>query len=317
MSIKKILVTGSSGTIGTRLCEKLLEEGYEVVGVDWKPNKWNNKINKLTVIGDLRDKKTLEKLPKDMDLVIHLAANARVYNLVVDPLLARDNFETLFNVLEFARVNNIKKFMFSSSREVYGNSSKIIHLEDEAYVKNCESPYTASKIAGEALVHSYQQCYGIDFIIFRFSNVYGMYDGSDRIVPLFIGLCNKGKDLTVFGKEKLLDFTYIDDTIEGIILSIRKFESNKNNVFNIAYGQGTSILELAQLVKVFLKSNVKINIKENRTGEVVKFIADISKAKEMLGYDPKVTIIDGVNKSIDWFKKFVINKDITNESLKD
>ena len=113
--------------------------------------------------------------------------------------------------------------MFSSSREVYGNSDKVIHNEDEAYVKNCESPYTASKVGGEALVHSYQQCYDIDFVIFRFSNVYGMYDGSDRVIPLFIERAKQGNDLLVFGKEKLLDFTYIDDCVGGVILGIKNF----------------------------------------------------------------------------------------------
>ena len=160
--INKILVTGSSGTIGTRLCEKFLENGFEVVGVDYRPNEWSEKIQSITIDIDLRNKDdVLNKLPKDFDVVIHLAANARVYNLVVDTSLARDNFETIYNVLEFTRINKIKKFMFASSREVYGNSKKILYREDESYVFNCESPYTASKIAGEALVHSYQECYGI------------------------------------------------------------------------------------------------------------------------------------------------------------
>lgn len=304
MEIKKILVTGSSGTIGTRLCEKLLENGYEVVGVDYRPNEWNEKIQAITIDVDLRNKEdVLNKLPKDVDLIIHLAANARVYNLVVDPSLARDNFETLFNILEFARINSVKKFMFSSSREVYGNTDKTIHIEDDAYVKNCESPYTASKIGGEALVHSYQQCYGINFVMFRFSNVYGMYDNSDRLIPLFIKLCKEGKDLIVFGKKKLLDFTYIDDTITGMLLAIQKFEEIKNDVFNLASGQGASILEVAQLIKELLKTNNKIEIKENRTGEVVKYIADISKAKDKIGYDPKTTIVEGIKKSIEWYSK--------------
>ena len=298
----KILVTGSSGTVGTRLCEKLLDKGYEVIGVDFVENKWNQRVNSVTTVVDMRNKEEVLKLPK-VDMVIHLAANARVYNLVVDPSLARDNFETLFNILEYTRQNEVKKFMFSSSREVYGNSDKIIHSEDEAFVKNCESPYTASKIGGEALVHSYQQCYDIDFIIFRFSNVYGMYDESDRVVPLFIRLCDEGKDLVVYGEEKLLDFTYIDDTIEGIILCIEKFDEVKNDVFNLAYGEGTSILEVAQLIKKLLGSENKISIESNRIGEVVKYVADISKAKAKLGYDPKTTIVEGIKKAISWFKE--------------
>jgi nucleoside-diphosphate-sugar epimerase len=299
--VKKILITGNNGTIGTRLCEKLMDSGYEVVGIDWQKNKWQPKVDQITVIGDLRDPQALEQLSTDFDLVIHLAANARVYNLVKEPRLARDNFETLFNVLEFCRKANIKRFIFASSREVYGNSEKMIHNEEEAYVKNCESPYTASKIGGESLVHSYQQCYGIDFTILRFSNVYGMYDESDRLIPLFMRLCNDNKDLTVFGKDKLLDFTYIDDNIEGIMLCIKKFDNIKNDVFNVAQGQGTTILEVAQLVKTSMNKNVKILLEDNRTGEVVKYIADISKAKTKLGYEPKINIAEGVKRSIAWF----------------
>lgn len=304
MELKKILVTGSSGTIGTRLCENLLESGYKVVGVDKKPNKWNPKLNENTILVDLKNKQEIfKKIPDDIDLIIHFGANARVYNLVVAPHLARDNFESIFNILEFAREKKISKFMFASSREVYGNSKEIIHSENHVSVDNCESPYTASKISGEALVHAYRRCYNIDSIIFRFSNVYGMYDDSDRVIPLFIRLCKEGKDLSIFGEDKLLDFTFIDDAVEGVKLCIEKFESCKNEVYNLAYGEGTTILETAKIIKKYLNSESKIVLLENRPGEVVKCITDISKAKERLGYSPKTTIIEGIKKTIDWYSK--------------
>lgn len=299
--IKKILITGSSGTIGTRLCEKLLEKGYEVVGVDWRANKWNKEVEELTLRGDLREISTFDKIPSGIDLVVHLAANARVYNLVKDPRLARDNFETTFNTLDFARRSNIKRFIFASSREVYGNSEKVIHCEDEAYVRNCESPYTASKVGGEALVHAYWQCYGIDFVIARFSNVYGMYDDSDRIIPLFIRLAKEGKDLVVFGKAKLLDFTYIDDCVAGILKCIENFTEIKNDVYNIASGKAISILEVAQILQNIMQSSSQIILAENRTGEVVQFSADISKARRVLGYEPQNTITQGVQKAVLWY----------------
>lgn len=306
MEIKKILVTGSSGTIGTRLCEKLIEKGYEITGVDWNPNKWNKKVNEKTVLVDLRDKeKVEEKLPKDVDLIIHLAANARVYNLTVDPSMAKDNFETAFNALEFARKNEIKRFMFASSREAYGNSEKTVHKEDEVKIELCESPYSASKLAGEALVQAYNKCYGTEFVIFRFSNVYGMYDESDRVVPLFIRLCKEGKDLVVFGKEKLLDFTYIDDTVNGIIKSIEKFEEIKNDTYNLANGNGTKILDVAEQIKSRLNRNVAIKIDENRRGEVVKYIADITKAREKIGFEPKIQVEEGIERTIEWYEKNV------------
>ncbi|HLD57951.1 MAG TPA: NAD-dependent epimerase/dehydratase family protein [archaeon] len=301
---KKILVTGSSGTIGTRLCEKLLELGYDVVGVDSRENEWNQKVNSITKVGSLLDRKFVDSLPRS-ELIIHLAAHARVYDLVVNPELAKENFEIIFNVLEFARKSAVKGFIFSSSREVYGNSEKIIHSEDDALVKNCESPYTASKIGGEALVHSYNQCYGLGYIIFRFSNVYGMYDNSNRVVPLFIRLVKSGQDLIVYGKEKLLDFTYIDDCVSGIMSSIQNFGKVKNNTFNLASGFGTSILEVAQLIKTLLNGKNKIILKDPRTGEVIRYIADISKAKKVLGYDPQTTIVEGVKKAIEWHNTWV------------
>lgn len=306
-SIKRILVTGSSGTIGTRLCERLLEEGYQIRGIDWKPNKWNKKIERHTLHYDLRDKSIFNKISKDFDLIIHLAANARVYNLVKEPELARDNFETTFNTLDFARKNKIKRFMLASSRETYGNSEKIIHSEDEVRLENCESPYTASKISGEALIRAYHQCYGLDFIIFRFSNIYGMYDESDRVIPLFIKLTKEGKDLTIFGKEKFLDFTYIDDTVPGVLKAIENFKRVKNDVYNIGSGKGISILEVAKLLQEMMAGKNKIIIKENRTGEVVKFVANIAKARKKLGYQPKTDIKDGIKKSIQWYQQNLFN----------
>lgn len=302
-TIKKILITGSSGTIGTRLIEKLLEDNYQVTGVDWRPNQWSKTIDDLTVNCDLRDKAALQKLPRDFDLIIHLAANARVYNLVKDPSLARDNFETTFNTLEFARQNRTKRFIFASSRETYGNTEQIKHSENDVRLQNCESPYTASKMAGEALVYAYQRCYNIDFAVFRFSNVYGMYDVSDRVIPLFIGLARENKPITIFGKDKLLDFTYIDDCVDGIVKAIANFAAAKNDTYNLGAGKGSTIQELAEMIVKILKSQSQIIIQENRTGEVVKFIADIAKAQEKLGYQPKIYIKEGIAKAIQWYQQ--------------
>jgi len=203
-----------------------------------------------------------------------------------------------FNVLEFARKNNIKKVMFSSSRETYGNSNKKTYIESDVKIENCESPYSASKISGEVLFHSYQKCYDIDFVIFRFSNVYGMYDDSDRVIPLFIRLAKQNKDLVVFGKDKLLDFTYIDDLVKGIINTIKRFNKVKNDVYNLAYGEGVTILKVAKLIRNNLKSHSEIVIDNNRTGEVVKYIAITKKAKNMLDWNPKIDIEKGVEKTV-------------------
>jgi nucleoside-diphosphate-sugar epimerase len=299
---KKILITGSSGTIGTRLCELLIKQGYTVIGTDIRPNSWNQKINELTIIADLCKSEDLTQLPTDIDLVVHLAANARVYSLVVNPKLARDNFEMLFNILEFCRAHSIKNFLFSSSREVYGNSNLATHSETEADISCCESPYTATKIGGEALIHAYHRCYGINFIITRFSNVYGMYDDSDRVIPLFIRLTENNQDLIVYGKDKLLDFTYIDDTVGGVIKCIEKFPEVKNNVFNIASGRSVSITDVANLIRKSMNGNNPVVLRENRTGEVTRSVIDITKAKKHLEYKPEISIEQGIAQTITWYQ---------------
>ncbi len=299
----KILVTGSSGTIGTRLVEKLLEKGHEVIGLDWEPNKWKPEINDITINVDLRNEEEMDQIPTDVDLIVHLAANARVYELVENPDRARDNFLTLFNILEFARKSGIKKFMFASSRESYGNINKDKYSEDLVRVENCESPYTASKVGGEALTEAYKRCYGIDSIIFRFSNVYGMYDDSIRVVPLFIRQAKAGEPITVFGKDKCLDFTYIDDAVDGVILGIEKFDEAKNDCYNLAFGEGTTIVHLADRIKELMKSDSEIQLGEARTGEVINYIADISKAQKVLGYAPNTPFDEGIEKSVEWYSK--------------
>jgi len=170
-------------------------------------------------------------------------------------------------------------------------------------IKNCESPYTASKIGGEALTQAYMRCYGIDFMIFRFSNVYGMYDDSDRVVPLFVKLTKEGKNLTVFGKDKLLDFVYIDVSISGIIECIESFDRAKNETYNIADGRSETIIRVAELIQENMGSKTEIKIEKSRTGEVIKFIADISNAKDRLKFEPQIGLDEGIKKTVDWYLK--------------
>ncbi len=299
--MKKILITGSSGTIGTRLFEVLLDKGYDVVGFDKKENVWHQRLNKLTIIGDLLDKKDLKKIPKGFDMVVHLAANARVHDLVVEPSMALDNIISTFNVLEHMREHAIPRILFASSREVYGNRKKSVASEAEVDITLCESPYAASKISDELFIYSYAKCYQTEYIICRFSNVYGMYDESERFVPLMIRRMKRNQDVEIFGKDKMLDFTYIDDCISGVVACIEKFDKVKNNVFNIAPGHGEKLVDVANLIKKELDSKAKLSFGPVRTGEVVKYVADISKAKKMLKYAPKTLIKEGIEKSIKWY----------------
>jgi UDP-glucose 4-epimerase len=303
MSIRKVLVTGSSGTIGTRLCERLMgETDLTVVGVDRRPNAWSEAVQAITVGADLLDPSALGQLPADFDVAIHLAANARVYDVVVDPSQARDNFLTVFNLLEFCRARRIPRVMFASSREVYGNANGVVHAEEPVHLRHCESPYAATKMAGEALVQSYHACYGIEFINFRFSNVYGMYDDSDRVVPVFIRRCKRNEDLTVFGQDKLLDFTYIDDAVHGVLQALSRFDHCRNEVYNVAYGEGTTILDVAETIRARLGADNRIHLGQVRTGEVVQYIADIAKAREHLRYQPTVPFQEGIGRAVEWYQ---------------
>ncbi|MDD1673931.1 MAG: NAD-dependent epimerase/dehydratase family protein [Methanomicrobiales archaeon] len=301
-----ILVTGSSGTIGTRLCERLMDDGHVVAGVDLQRNPWNADVEAITVRGELRDPslKQLEKLPFIPDLVVHLAAHARVYELVKDPARAQENVALTFNILEYCRRKGIRKLIFASSREVYGNSSTIVHKEEDVRITGCESPYSASKVAGEAMAHAYWGCYGIEPVILRFSNVYGCYDSSDRVIPLFIRKTLANKPLTVYGKDKILDFTYIDDAVSGINLTIDRFEHVAGDTFNIASGQGTQLLDIARMIQDALGGTNEIFTEDNRPGEVVRYIADISKARRLLHYNPKVPIEKGLAVAVEWYSQY-------------
>ncbi len=297
----KVLLTGSSGTIGTRLAERLLDTGHEVVGVDSEPNPWSESVDERTIVTDLTDEQNLDALPTDADIVVHFAANARVHRLVKRPIGARENFDMTFNMLEYARKNDVSKFIFSSSREVYGNKGKTIYSEEDTFADECESPYTASKVAGEALLDSYEQCYDIQSCILRFSNVYGKYDASDRVIPLFIAQAHRGEDLTVYGEDKVLDFTHVEDCVDGVFETIDNFHKVSGMTLNIASGEGTSLVELAETIADAVPTDVDVTVEPNRTGEVSRFVSDISRAQKILGYDPNYDFQEGIEAAIDWY----------------
>jgi UDP-glucose 4-epimerase len=301
MTAKSVLVTGASGMIGTALIERLHGDGYDVTGIDIEPNRWSDVVENLTIRADLLDDAVGEALPSDIDILVHLAANARVHRLVKHPRRARDNFEMTFNVLEYARQSGVSRVIFGSSREVYGNKGKIVYSEEDTYVDECESPYTASKVGGEAMLKAYEQCYDLEASILRFSNVYGRFDVSDRVLPLFIAQAHDGQDLTVYGDDKVLDFTYLDDCVEGIARVIEKFHKAKGTTFNIASGEGTSLIELAEEIARRVDTDVDIHVEPNRTGEVGRYVADISKANKVLNYDPAYSFDEGLDAAVDWY----------------
>ena len=151
---------------------------------------------------------------------------------------------------------------------------------------------------------AYQRYYGIDTVIYRFSNVYGMYDESDRFIPIMIRKAAKGEALSIFGKDKMLNFTYIDDAVAGTIQTIEGFEKLKEDVYNIACGEGAKLIDVARMVKEEMGSSSEIVLGETRTGEITQYVADMTKAREKFCYEPRTKIIEGVRKSVEWYKKW-------------
>ena len=306
----RILITGSSGQIGTNLALRLLAEGHFVFGIDKRANTWTDKIPTLlqdlsTPYRDFSGGIGHVEYPRDLDLVVHLAAHAKVHELVEQPDRALENITMTFNVLEFCRHNRLP-IIFSSSREVYGDIHRYITEESYADFAFTESPYSASKISGEALIYSYAQCYDLRYIVFRFSNVYGRYDNDlermERVIPLFIRKIKNNEPIVVYGENKVLDFTYVDDCVDGICRGIELLVTGQegNQTINLAFGQGNSLVSMAEFVGEALGRKPDMTLKPARVGEVTRYIANIGKARALLGYSPTTTLREGIHKSVAW-----------------
>ncbi|MEW6412851.1 MAG: NAD-dependent epimerase/dehydratase family protein [Candidatus Zixiibacteriota bacterium] len=316
--LKTIMVTGSSGTVGTALVQSLSSQGYYVLPLDIRRSLWDVGIDRKTIFRDLRKPLSNLRLRLKPDLIIHLASNARVHDLVVDPQKALDNYVMTHNILEYARHNSVKRFIFASSREVYGESKvDDKRREDSTHVTRIKSPYTASKFASEALIHSYHECYGIVPVIVRLSNVYGRFDVSERAVPLFIYYARRNRTINIFGKEKKLDFTHTDDAIDGFNRIVRKFDRIAPNTLNITAGKGAKIVDVARIIIDNLDSKSEISIDDKRTGEISTFVADISRAGKLLGYRPKVSLEEGLERNIEWYLKVMKSRRIYEAQRRD
>jgi UDP-glucose 4-epimerase len=310
----RILITGSSGQIGTNLGLLLEKQGHFVFGVDKRPNTWTNHIE--TLLQDLSVPYRNFKggighveYPKDLDIVVHLAAHAKVHELVEQPDRALENITMTYNVLEFCRQNNLP-IIFSSSREVYGDIHRYITEESHADFAFTESPYSASKISGEALIYSYAQCYNMKYLVFRFSNVYGRFDNDiermERVIPLFIRKIKNHEPITVYGESKVLDFTYVDDCVAGIAKGIELLVNKRdaNQTINLAFGQGNSLVAMAEFIGEAVGVKPDMTIKPARVGEVTHYVANIGKARALLGYDPKTPLREGIQRSVEWSKEW-------------
>jgi UDP-glucuronate 4-epimerase len=311
----RVLVTGSSGQIGTNLALRLLADGHEVFGVDKRQNPWTDAFP--TLLQDLAGHYPAfaggiggVEYP-EVDVVVHLAAHAKVHQLVRQPHRALENAIMTFNVLEYCRQLGLP-LVFSSTREVYGDVHRFEeYAEEAADFAFTESPYSASKITSEAFIYSYARCYGLDYLVFRFSNVYGRYDNDlwrmERVLPLFMHQLSRSEPITIYGgDEKVLDFTFVDDCVDGIARGVYALHESRlaNQTINLAYGQGNTLVRAAELISTELGVEPQITIAPSLLGEVTHYVADISKARDLLGWEPRTPLADGIPQSVAWFKEW-------------
>jgi UDP-glucose 4-epimerase len=309
-----VLITGSSGQIGTNLATMLARRGHTVEGIDKRKNTWTDEINDsiLDLIEVTHGLKKLEPEQKP-DVVVHLAAHAKVFELVENPTRALENIEMLFGVLEYCRRNEVP-IIFASSREVYGDIQRWITDETVADFVVAESPYSASKISGEAMIYSYFQCYKLPHLVFRFSNVYGRYDCDlhrmERVIPLFIDRIAHEQPIKVFGRHKVLDFTFVDDCVDGIISGIEKVVRGEitNETINLAYGHGSSLEDLVNIIGLALQKEPRAEYLPSRSGEVTRYVADINKARNLLNYSPDTPLSAGLGRAIKWQREIGVLK---------
>jgi UDP-glucose 4-epimerase len=309
----KILITGSSGQIGTNLALRLQRDGHDVFGVDKRQNTWTDAFQ--TLLQDLAGH--YPAFPggiggveyPEADAVVHLAAHARVHQLVAQPHRALENTVMTFNVLEYARGLGLP-VVFSSSREVYGDIHRFEEYDESvADFAYTESTYSASKISGEAFVYSFARCYGLPYLVFRFSNVYGRFDNDlhrmVRVMPLFIHRLLRGEPITVFGRDKTLDFTYVEDCVDGIARGVAALVEGRvvNETVNLAYGEGNTLVHMAELIAAELGVEPDMTIEPSLLGEVTRYVADITKARTLLDWEPQTPLAEGIPKAVAWFKE--------------
>jgi len=313
----KILITGSSGQIGTNLGLRLVRDGHQVIGIDCRPNPWTSAIpTHLVDLAQVHPAGHGRLGPVEtgaIDAIVHLAAHAKVHALVERPVRALENHVMVTNALEFARVNQVP-IILASSREVYGNavSRQAPVPESAADFRQAPSPYAAMKLASEALAAAYRRCYGLPFAIIRFSNVYGRFDNDlerlERAIWIFRRQLLAGLPVTVYGADKTLDFTYIDDAVDGLLRCLERLvagdEAVAGETFNLAYGEGHLLVEVVQLIAAALDRVPQIDLRPARPGEVTWYVADISKARHRLGYAPRVPVEQGIERAMLWAAEY-------------
>ncbi|HEX5625087.1 MAG TPA: NAD-dependent epimerase/dehydratase family protein [Saprospiraceae bacterium] len=311
----KILVTGAVGFIGSHLCQRLLSLGHELVGVDnfdpyYDPTVKAQNAGLLRDHSgfilhrvDIRDDFEMEKIFHDhrFELVIHLAAKAGVRPSILHaPEYMSVNIDGLTRLLERSRSNGVRRFLFASSSSVYGNQHKIPFSESDP-VDFPISPYAASKRSGELLCHVYHHLYHMEVACLRLFTVYGPRQRPDLAIHKFIGLALQNTPIDLYGDgSSRRDYTYVSDIVNGF--ERLAFHPQLGfEIFNIGNGQPVKLLDLVQALERVLNRNIALRFIDKQAGDVDQTFADISKARQYLGYQPMVGLDEGVKSFVDWY----------------
>jgi UDP-glucuronate 4-epimerase len=306
----KIVLTGGAGFIGMHLAGRLLRDGHRVIIVDSLHSYYpaERKKHHLEVINfpmkdfhkvDLLDREAIKTLMKEIrpDAVIHLAALPGVAYSIEEPLKYVDyDIKATINILEACGEAGTDRFLFASSSSVYGDKPGAALKEEDADGKTV-SPYAASKWSAESFCHMYAGMYGLKLNIMRFFTVYGPWARPDMAIPKFIKKSMKGETISIFGADSGRDYTYIDDIVEGIHLTL--LHGRNGEAYNLGSGREVKMLRLLEILQSSFPS-MKLDFTDYRLGDVLSTHSDLSKAKNHLNYSPKTTIEEGLKKTIQW-----------------
>ena len=317
-------ITGGAGFIGSTLSGKLLSLGNKVVVIDnfcdfYNPDIKENNVKDLLLNSnfklyraDIRDREAVKKIfdENKIDVVMNLAAMAGVRPSIENPCLYQEvNCLGLQNILEEMKLHNVKNGVLASSSSVYGNCKEVPFRED-MIVDYAISPYAATKKANEVMAHVYHKLYDMNIIMLRFFTVYGPKQRPDLAINKFTRLMLEDKEIPMFGDGTTSrDYTYIDDIVNGIVKSCEYTLNNKNvyEILNIGNSSPTSLKEMINTIARVLGVEPKIKQLPMQPGDVDRTYADISKAKKLIGYEPKTTFEEGIRKFVNWYKE---NKDL-------
>jgi len=317
--MKHILVTGGAGFIGSNLINTLLLTGkykitcidnfddfYPVAQKEWNIKDFLQHPDFTLIRGDIRNLDDLNKAA-DVDTIVHLAAKAGVRPSIQNPKLYLDvNINGTQVLLDYARENEIKQFLFASSSSVYGVNENVPWIEEDPLLPI--SPYASSKVAGEMLGHVYSHLYGIRFIALRFFTVYGPGQRPDLAIHKFFKAISKGDPIPVFGDGTTSrDYTFVKDTVQGIVAALDYTRSNYE-VINLGNHRTVSLATLIEAIEDACGKKAIIERHGEQPGDVSQTFAEISKAQEYLSYDPSTSLEEGLAAFYGWFQEFYAEK---------